>query len=49
MSRLQLLGGVLMLIAAAILFLATDVRVPVAGGLAVVGIALIATSRRRRR
>ena len=49
MSRLQLLGGVLMLIAAAILFLATDVTTPVPTALAVVGIALIATSRRRRR
>ena len=49
MSRLQLLGGVLMLFAAAILFLATDVTTPVPTALAVVGIALIATSRRRRR
>ena len=49
MARYRLIGGVLMLVAAAILFLATDVTTPVSTALAVVGIALIATSRRRRR
>ena len=49
MSRYSLLGGVLFLVAAAILFLGTDVTVPVPMALAVVGIALVATSRRRMR
>ena len=49
MARYRLLGGVLMLVAAAIFFLATDVTVPVPAALAVAGIALIATSRRRMR
>lgn len=50
MKRGQLVGGVLFLIAAALifLFLESDASVPVASALAVVGIALIAVSRKRK-
>jgi hypothetical protein len=48
-ARLMLIGGILMLVAAAVLFVAldTDSSLPIAAGLAVVGIALVAVSRRR--
>jgi uncharacterized membrane protein len=51
MQRYRLIGGICFLIAAAAFLLALDssATVPIAGGLAVVGIALIATSRRRAR
>ena len=51
MQRYRLIGGICFLIAAALVFFALEssATVPIAGGLAVVGIALIATSRRRAR
>lgn len=51
MNRYRLIGGILMLFAAALIFvgLDSDSSLPIAIGLAVVGIALIATSRRRAR
>jgi hypothetical protein len=51
MQRYRLIGGICFLIAAALTFLALEgsASVAIAGGLAVVGIALIATSRRRAR
>jgi hypothetical protein len=50
-ERNRLTGGIALLVAAALIFLAldTDSSVPVAIGLAVVGIALVASSRRRAR
>jgi hypothetical protein len=50
-QRLRLIGGILLLVGAALVFLAVDdgASVPVAAGLAVVGIALVATSRKRSR
>ena len=49
MKRAQLIGGVLLAIGAAFLFLAgVDVPVSVPIALLIVGMALIATSRRRR-
>ena len=49
MKRYLLIGGALLLLASAgvFLFLESDAKVPVAGGLAMVGIALIAVSRKR--
>lgn len=48
MKRNQLFGGIGLLILAALvfIFMETDASIPVAIGLAVVGIALIAVSRR---
>ena len=49
MKRYQLIGGILFIVAAGFAFvgLETDSSLAIAMGLAVVGIALIATSRRR--
>jgi hypothetical protein len=49
MWRFQFVGGLLMMVAAAILllFAREDVSLPVALGLLVVGIALVASARRR--
>ena len=49
MKRYQLIGGIILLAAAAvvILFLDSDATVPIAGALAVSGIALVAVSRKR--
>ena len=51
MKRGLLIGGILLLVAAALFFVGLDTSssVPIAGGLAVVGIALVAVSRRRSR
>ena len=51
MPRMQLIAGICFLVAAVLVFLALDssASVPIAGGLAVVGIALVAISRRRAR
>jgi hypothetical protein len=48
-KRNQLIGGIVLLVLAALVFLTldTDSSVPIAAGLAVVGIALVASSRRR--
>jgi hypothetical protein len=50
-NRGRLIGGILMLVAAAVFFVAVDTEssLPIAAGLAVVGIALVAISRRRSR
>lgn len=49
MNRLRLIAGIVLLFAAVLVFLALegDATIPIAGGLAVVGIALVAMSRRR--
>jgi LPXTG-motif cell wall-anchored protein len=49
MKRGLLIGGILFLVAAAFAFVGLDTSssVPIAAGLAVVGIALVASSRRR--
>jgi uncharacterized membrane protein len=49
MKRSLLIGGILLLVAAALVFVGLDTSssVPIASGLAVVGIALVAISRRR--
>ena len=49
MKRGLLIGGILLLVAAALVFVGLDTSssLPIAGGLAVVGIALVAISRRR--
>lgn len=51
MKRSRLIAGILLLVAAALVFVGLDSSssVPIAGGLAVVGIALVAISRRRSR
>jgi hypothetical protein len=51
MLRLRFIGGVLMMVAGAILmlFAGEDVPLPVAIGLLVVGIALVASARRWRK
>jgi LPXTG-motif cell wall-anchored protein len=50
-KRSRLIAGILLLVAAALVFVGLDSSssVPIAGGLAVVGIALVAISRRRSR
>lgn len=49
MKRYQLIGGIILLAAAAVvfLFLDSDAKVPIFGALAVSGIALVAVSRKR--
>jgi len=49
MLRYRLVGGALLIVAAAVLFLATDMTVPVPIALAIAGIALVGTSARRMR
>jgi hypothetical protein len=50
-NRGRLIGGILLLVAAALIFVGLDSSssVPISGGLAVAGIALVASSRRRSR
>ena len=49
MDKYRLAGGILLLVASGIFMLATDVVISIPISLMVVGIALIATSRKKRR
>lgn len=49
MNRYLFLGGIILMVLAALLFFFAETPVPVPIGLLVVGIALVATSRRRSR
>ena len=49
MNKYRFAGGILLLVAAGIFMLATDVVISIPISLMVVGMALVATSRKRRR